>query len=349
MNISRRFLSFGIAITLIVALTNFIPPSASAIENGTDATGSSFVVPIKTSEGNFCSGALISAWIVATAGHCVLDPDGLVNNKIYVGEPGSSADSVSANDIVSSIHITPTFSAKGRGASVNDIVFLVLSKAKKFNNIVRLASQTEISALKTSSARLRIYGYGVTTDAGTSTKFPYSLDGVFSNGTDLRFPDEGTIMSLSGNLCKGDSGGPVLNISATQILVVGVLVTTALKNNCGGNSGSFTLISSYANLAFTSAMTKVNSQSEEVIATQQELERVTDWNEGLQTQVGTLEGEKEELQTQLVDLTSAIENLNLQIKALEARIPSTITCVKVKLVKKVTAVNPKCPSGYKKQ
>ena len=90
MNISRRFLSFGIAITLIVALTNFIPPSASAIENGTDATGSSFVVPIRTSEGNFCSGALISAWIVATAGHCVLDSDGLVNYvtpvKVTIGD-----------------------------------------------------------------------------------------------------------------------------------------------------------------------------------------------------------------------------------------------------------------------
>jgi hypothetical protein len=27
----------------------------------------------------------------------------------------------------------------------------------------------------------------------------------------------------------------------------------------------------------------------------------------------------------------------------------TITCIKGKLVKKVTAVNPKCPAGYKKK
>jgi len=27
----------------------------------------------------------------------------------------------------------------------------------------------------------------------------------------------------------------------------------------------------------------------------------------------------------------------------------TITCVKGKLTKKVTAINPKCPSGYKKK
>jgi hypothetical protein len=28
---------------------------------------------------------------------------------------------------------------------------------------------------------------------------------------------------------------------------------------------------------------------------------------------------------------------------------TTITCIKGKLTKKVTAVNPKCPSGYKKK
>jgi len=39
----------------------------------------------------------------------------------------------------------------------------------------------------------------------------------------------------------------------------------------------------------------------------------------------------------------AIELMKLSSKK------STITCVKGKLTKKVTAVNPKCPSGYKKK
>jgi hypothetical protein len=33
----------------------------------------------------------------------------------------------------------------------------------------------------------------------------------------------------------------------------------------------------------------------------------------------------------------------------EATKKTTITCIKGKLVKKVTAVNPKCPAGYKKK
>jgi hypothetical protein len=36
-------------------------------------------------------------------------------------------------------------------------------------------------------------------------------------------------------------------------------------------------------------------------------------------------------------------------KAAAAMKKTTITCVKGKLTKKVTAVNPKCPGGYKKK
>jgi hypothetical protein len=44
-------------------------------------------------------------------------------------------------------------------------------------------------------------------------------------------------------------------------------------------------------------------------------------------------------------------NAEVEAKAkLEAsRKTSTITCVKGKIIKKVTAVNPKCPGGYKSQ
>jgi hypothetical protein len=36
-------------------------------------------------------------------------------------------------------------------------------------------------------------------------------------------------------------------------------------------------------------------------------------------------------------------------KAVAAKKKTTITCVKGKTTKKVTAVNPKCPTGYKKK
>jgi len=45
----------------------------------------------------------------------------------------------------------------------------------------------------------------------------------------------------------------------------------------------------------------------------------------------------------------AVTAANLALKLAKSKKASTITCVKGKLSKKVTGVNPKCPSGYKKK
>lgn len=44
-----------------------------------------------------------------------------------------------------------------------------------------------------------------------------------------------------------------------------------------------------------------------------------------------------------------LDNLTISLVALAAAKKTTITCVKGKLTKKVTAVKPKCPSGYRKK
>jgi len=89
-----------VLLLILTFTSNSLP--AKAVENGTDATGSQFVVPIKTevSPGlaTSCSGALISPYIVVTAGHCVLDPNGLVSSRVFVGQAGSSLQSVTTGD-----------------------------------------------------------------------------------------------------------------------------------------------------------------------------------------------------------------------------------------------------------
>jgi len=51
---------------------------------------------------------------------------------------------------------------------------------------------------------------------------------------------------------------------------------------------------------------------------------------------------------QYLYLLEAVEKAAAE-KAAAAMKKTTITCVKGKLTKKVTAVNPKCPGGYKKK
>ena len=70
--------------------------------------------------------------------------------------------------------------------------------------------------------------------------------------------------------------------------------------------------------------------------------------EQIQSQVPVLTSEfifTEDVLTQLLDTRNSVAILVARIIATPKN--STITCVKGKLIKKVTAVKPKCPAGYK--
>jgi hypothetical protein len=54
-----------------------------------------------------------------------------------------------------------------------------------------------------------------------------------------------------------------------------------------------------------------------------------------------------DLTTAKYNIQSVNASLGVSEKVWEATQKTTITCVKGKLTKKVTAVKPKCPSGYK--
>ena len=97
-----------VVLVSLILLAGIIP-TAQAVENGVDATGSQYVVPIKMEIApnvfGTCSGALISPYIVVTAAHCAVDVDGLVNKKIYVGVAGSSMESIKVTDIIDSVKL----------------------------------------------------------------------------------------------------------------------------------------------------------------------------------------------------------------------------------------------------
>ncbi len=331
-------------------------PFVNAIENGKDASGSSYVVPIKTqySSTNMtqCSGVLIAASIVATAGHCVLNSDGLMTTKVYVGDPGSSLDSVTLSDVVSSVQITPSFkNGAGNTVGVDDIVFLVLGKPKTFSGVIRLASEAEVQALKSKSSPLKLFGYGSINDAGDTPKYPYSTEGTFSSTPVASQPDSAVVQPITNPICKGDSGGPVLSVSATEVLVVGVITGGDLRKNCASTYAIFTLVSRYSNLAFASAVTQMTNLEAQV-------KRATeDSNQGLRSAEASFNARYDALQKasqeqqntdqqNIDELNARVEELEAQVEKLQSQLPKTIICVKGKIMKRVTAVKAKCPSGY---
>jgi uncharacterized coiled-coil protein SlyX len=62
-----------------------------------------------------------------------------------------------------------------------------------------------------------------------------------------------------------------------------------------------------------------------------------------------IEGELEEVNQKVEELEIIIQNLQNEIRVLTAKLTVTINCVKGKTTKKVTGIDPKCPSGFKKK
>lgn len=352
--------------------------TAYAIEGGSDALNSPFVVPVNTivssSMYGGCSGALLSPYIVATAGHCILDSSGLISKEIYVGEAGQeNSNNFIKWNRVTSIEITSSYQGGADGkVGKDDIVFLLLANPLKYSTPVRLASEAEILNFKTSKSQLKILGYGIVSDKGETSIKPKSMNASFSPIAAL---DSNAAYASSANsdACSGDSGGPVLSISASEIIVVGITTGIRKSVNCtkAETDGSFltlfSLISRYTNLAFAAAtkntekmvannILSIRKLEESIAALEEENSGLldanadfNDENEKLKIDVEDLKTAFLENQNNIIDLEKQIEELQIQIELLKEQIPTTITCIKGKLTKKVTAVKPACPSGYKKK
>lgn len=258
-----------ISLLFVSVLTISISVPAQAVENGVDAAGSQFVVPIKTeiSPGLAisCSGALISPFIVVTAGHCVLDPNGLVSSKVYVGQAGSSLQSVTTGDSIDSIKITSTFQG-GANKTVgdDDLAFITLKKPQSLPIPVQLASESEVLAIKNAGGQLKVIGYGKYGDNSEElVTSPKSFTGSYSKENSA-FSNSAFLESTIANSCSGDSGAPILSVTATQVTLIGILTGSTRSKNCsklqnGKYYTLFTLVGRYANLAFSSASYTINT------------------------------------------------------------------------------------------
>jgi V8-like Glu-specific endopeptidase len=331
---------------VVIVLLSIIPVGAHAVENGEDATGSAFVVPISIDKGNGkwggCSGTLIAPSIVVTAGHCVLDANGLLTKNIYVGVAGSSIGTVTLDDKIFSIQITSSFqNASGGKVGDDDLAFLTLGKSQTLRIPIILASEKEVTDLKSRKVALKSIGYGNYTNSATEpVTFPKSFDGTYSLVNTI-YSNSAYMSSTNGRSCTGDSGAPILSISATQVTLVGILTGTirgvdnqcAQKQSDGNYYTLFTLVGRYANLAFSAATEVINLQLQAT--------------EADKVQIADLVNKLDEATNANSEVQSQLDEANTTIVELKAKLPQVITCIKGKLTKKVTAVKPKCPAGYK--
>lgn len=342
-------------LTILIGISAF-PQTANAIENGLDAGGSDFTVFIvskwNATQISTCSGALLNDYVVVTAAHCINDELGLVSKSIRVAPPGDPIEYNSDGLIVAkstwvdadSTQVTLTYQSGSTKVTDDDLAFLTLTKPFKSNSLVRIASEDEMLKLKAGSAPIKLYGYGYISDTGKRATNPNYLNAEFENRVHP-LANSAYARSTSGNVCSGDSGGPVVNITPTQILVVGVTTGGNISNKCssknadGSYRATFTILNRYANLAFAT-VSKLSSNLSSLNEAQTALAQS-------KNRVAELEAEVDKWSGDYADLELEISSLKDEIEKLKAQIPKTITCVKGTTLRKITSTNPKCPTGYK--
>lgn len=361
-----------------LALSVFFASSSFAIENGLDATGSQYVVKVIStySKGKVssCSGGILSDYVVVTAAHCLDDESGLLSKEIWVLPPGGVAkrdgngaylqDSTWIQ--VDNTQITTTFQNVSTNVEEDDLAFLVLKRPLDLREVFLIPSEDETNKLKISNGALRLYGYGYISDSGKTSDAPNYYIGRFDNQKTVTVKNSGFASSADSTSCKGDSGGPVLSITATSVTVVGVITGGTTSNVCGKRNTDgkyytlFTLLSKYANLAFAAASSATKKAVESANAAQKTAEdksQLSDSNfrqarqeaDSASAKSLSIQIELDKATTTILDLELKIQNLQNEIKILTAKLTVTINCVKGKTVKKITGIEPQCPTGYKKK
>jgi hypothetical protein len=302
-----KFIS--VATVAVFAATALFTAPAQASRNGVEERLNTFAVGITFKFGKvdqLCSGALLTPYIVATAGHCAYGPTGEVGTDYLFTSPGTPLDAAIDPRIVQpkvvKIYTESTFSYEKLNI-FDDIAFLQLDKPVTAKRYLKFATRDELNLL-TESSTVTGYGYGHVYETGAGYSiYPrkYSLKWLpidSSTAIGNTFP----LTSATSAPCKGDSGGPILaTLPSGKEVLLGMLsgadnVVDSCPNAESDGLFHIHLTSGYPYLAL---IAKIYNPAAVVVAP-----------------------------TPTPKVT-------------------TIKCKKGSVIKKVTALKPVCPKGYK--
>lgn len=321
-----------------------------AVEEGSNASGSPYVVPVIIDSKGSCSGVMISKNVLATAAHCILDDTKQIAKSIRVGPPGSK--------LTSGVYsrVTHTFipddylgNAADNKIGNSDIAFLVIDELYSEYGVIEIASENDLISLKSKRAPLRVFGYGSNSNSGDNDYLPHYFDGEFESTYVTTLLNSFGITSTKGNACSGDSGAPILSITPKKVMLVGIL--TGGYFNEGGRCSKKSATNSYS--AIFSGVSRYSNALH--LALVQGSENLIKLNEEADLNYANLADEKRESDSTNVDLQQQIEELKRELAVLTSEVTflrkmkKVITCVSGSKTKTVAGTKPICPTGYKQK
>ena len=357
--------------SLILVSVFLLPSRAEAIENGEIALGenvATFILKDSLS-GQYslptCSGAVIAPRIVVTAKHCIKGYNSLItwliDDRFEVTYPGMD---VKSSDLRTA-KILGFVANPGEATTRDDIALVILDREFPVIGNVKIPTVEELDSLKKAKTKTITLGYGTSASSNLQSFIPYKITNVLD--PDMSFlnggPEVFAIKYLSPDsyICGGDSGGPNFAIRGDVMFYVGA-TGFATRPGCAkglvGNFYSGGTSLSYNNHLLLKAEEIVKSLELEELKAKQEAEAKAAADKAAAELKAKQEAEakaaaelkaKQEAEAKAAAELKAKQEAEAKAKAEAAKKRTTITCVKGKTVKKVTAVNPKCPVGFRKK
>lgn len=362
-------------LVLILAISLLTPVSAHGVEFGQDATGDPNAVWVMGA-----SGFLYSDRIVFTAAHTI-DYSGGDNfvNVAYLFAPGVKNGPDQKKYMAQKVLKAPTYKDRSDAdmTRIDDFAIIILRESIPMRNSVQVASPADIESFIREKTVVEMVGYGyqnatMRTDLqARNNQSPHKMTTVLVAGDELRqyyssnpglLRPTQTVLALglrnsekTGSNCDGDSGGGYFVQRENIRYYIGPNGgSQAGIKNCN-DSQQFPAAGGMTGITATNKFLALIKEAEDFVANQKKLEaakeeaRVAaelkakqDAEEAAAKAAAQLKA-KQDAEAQ----AAAELKANQEADARAATKKKTINCVKGKLIKKVTAVKPKCPTGYK--
>ena len=347
------------AVICISLLMNFVTHSsdrAQAYYKGQEVSNSGFTVAITPSQKMFpslyCTGVLFGERIVITAKKCLLVSGGsllspLENADVYAPDADVSKSKPAAK-------IVQYFAPVGNLKSLfPDIIFLVLDKKIGNSPIEELLTYEKGKSLSNIMSNVEVFGYGV---SGEFDKEPFwKLPRKVSARLDFQkesYENQTDYFRMNPFFCEGDIGGPIVTTIDGKLVLIGIVYKAVSGWDwfCDGKDVSYSsngLVSS-PKLSFATPAGQYKSVFDQALSLATELSKKEQAADELRAKQEAEAKAAEELRAKQEAEAAAVLKAKLEADARAAAAKkTTITCIKGKLSKKVTAIKPKCPPGYK--
>jgi hypothetical protein len=358
-------------LVIILAISLLTPVSADGVEYGQDAMGDPNAVWVMGA-----SGFLYSDRIVFTAAHTIE----YFGNTGYLFAPGVKVGSDNKKYWPQKILMAPTYRARvgTDNTRVDDFAIIILRESMPMRNSVQVASPADIESFIREKAPVEMVGYGFQNEAmrtdlqARNTMSPHKMTSVLVSGDDLRkylaaYPfwhqPNQTILDFGipnndkiGSVCDGDSGaGFFVQKGNVRYYIGAVGGFQAGISNCNGSFNKFAPNGGMSGITPTYKFLALIKEAEDFVANEKKLEAIQEAARvAAELKAKQEADERVRVEAELKAKLEAEAKAAAELKAKQeadakaaATKKTTITCVKGKLIKKVVAIKPKCPTGYK--